>query len=408
MGAQPNLRSLDVIVTSQCNLRCAYCYQNRKRPGRIAWRSLRPALDLLIASQQPGVRLLFIGGEPLLAFPLVRRAVRHVLARRPPRPPVEFLIATNGTLLGSREAAFLAEHDVDLQISFDGVEPAQRLRGAKTFAQLDTLLDRLRCEHPAYFQRRVSVAVTLTADTIPRLAESVRYFLGKGVPEIVINPAITDQPDWDETRLGELDAQFDALFRASLAYHRRTGLTPVKLLRRSAGSRARPGPPDWLCGACGGEHLAIDVDGQLTGCLLFARSYQELPTTALGRALTTLGLGSIHEKWLVRRLEGYGARVAAVQLFNGRSRKRTHRRRCATCAVRSECNPCPVSIVHQPGNEDPHRIPAFVCAFSRVAARYRRRFPPAPDPRRLVTARAPVPRLVRDLIEYSRQKGRTA
>jgi len=64
-----------------------------------------------------------------------------------------------------------------------------------------------------------------------------------------------------------------------------------------------------------------------------------------------------------------------------------------------------VSIVHQPGNEDPHRIPPFVCAFSRVAARYRRRFPPAPDARRLLTDGAPVPRLVREVVQHAIEKG---
>jgi hypothetical protein len=120
-----------------------------------------------------------------------------------------------------------------------------------------------------------------------------------------------------------------------------------------------------------------------------------------------LGLGSIHAPGLDRRIEGYASRLAAAGLFNNRVAKRSAQRACSRCEVRGECSPCPLSIVHQPGNEDPNLIPQFACAFSRVAARYRKRFPPAADATRLVAGRARPPRLVRELVEHSRRKGGT-
>ena len=49
-------------------------------------------------------------------------------------------LTTNGTLLGDDLLAFLADHDVRLDISFDGVLAAQEVRGAGSFPTLDRLL----------------------------------------------------------------------------------------------------------------------------------------------------------------------------------------------------------------------------------------------------------------------------
>ena len=70
-----------------------------------------------------------------------------------------------------------------MQLSFDGVPAAQDLRGPGTFAVLDRLLDRLREDHPDFFSEKLSVALTLVPSTIPFLADSIEYFLRKGVQQ---------------------------------------------------------------------------------------------------------------------------------------------------------------------------------------------------------------------------------
>lgn len=391
------LRSLDVIVTSDCNLRCRYCYQNARTSRSMTWATLRPALDLLLESRRPRVSLLFIGGEPLLEFPLICRAVRYVETRRRNDLVVKFSVVTNGMLLGPGEADFFSRHDFDIQLSFDGVADAQRLRGRSTRVTLNALVDRLRREQPALFARGLSIATVVTARTLPWLAESVDYFLAKGVPQVIINPALTHQPDWRPESISQLDEQCSRIYRSCLRHYRRTGLVPIRLVRRSRGAGARE-PGTWLCGTGRGESLTLDVDGELSGCVLFARSYQRFPATPLGRAMDTLQLGHVDTAGLSRRLSAYPGVLQAAEIFDGRKDKYSSYGRCATCACRRECSLCPVCIVHQPGNEDPNRIPDFVCAFNRVAGSYRRRFPAQPDAGMLLTGRARVPELVQDVI----------
>src|SRR5688572_4383421 len=129
MASPDDLHSVDVVLTANCNLRCGYCYQNDKKPRSMDWNTLRASADLLLGSRQPEVHMLFIGGEPLLEFPLIRRAVEYIEAARPRHLTVRYDIITNGTLLREEQTAFLVDHDFAVQLSFDGVPPAQDLRG---------------------------------------------------------------------------------------------------------------------------------------------------------------------------------------------------------------------------------------------------------------------------------------
>jgi len=173
------LKGVSVIMTPACNLRCPYCYQGRGDRRQMAWGMLRAALDLLLGSEQRQVELEFYGGEPLLAFPLLRRGVAYAKARCPPRLRLRFGVTTNGLLLDERRAGFLARHRVRTSLSFDGLPAAQDQRAPGSFARLDRTLDRLRRRHPRFFARHLEVGLTLTAANLTTLADSVEYFFGK-------------------------------------------------------------------------------------------------------------------------------------------------------------------------------------------------------------------------------------
>ena len=109
------LGCVTVILTATCNLRCAYCYQDRKQPRRMGWETLRRAVDLLLGSRRRDLELWFGGGEPLLEFPLLRRAVGYAEAACPPAKRLRFGLSTNGLLLDDDRADFLAAHRFSMQ-----------------------------------------------------------------------------------------------------------------------------------------------------------------------------------------------------------------------------------------------------------------------------------------------------
>lgn len=401
MAGPDDLHRLDVVLTAGCNLRCGYCYQNDKKARTMEWETLRASADLLLSSRRPEVRMLFIGGEPLLEFPLIRRAVAYVEQARPRGMTVRYHIVTNGTLLREEQAEFLAEHDFKVGLSFDGVPAAQDLRGRGTFAVLDGLLDRLRDERPAFFAENLSVGLTLLPSTIPFLADSIEYFLEKDVRRLGVSPAITHLP-WQDAMMPTLDAQFARIFRACLRHYRRTATVPFELFRRERGEARRPRAVS-MCGAGRGETPAVDVDGQVHGCLTFVDSYQQFPTAFLRTRLESMRMGDLRDPALAERMAAYPEAARRAGIFNAKQDKYSSYGRCGECRWLGTCGVCPTSIGHQPGNTDPDRIPDFQCAYNLVSLKYRSRFPYQPSAAERLRE-GPMPEHLRALFGVARTK----
>jgi sulfatase maturation enzyme AslB (radical SAM superfamily) len=397
------LATLEIVLTTACNLACAYCYQNDKDRRRMEWSTLRQAVELLFRSGRRDLTLSFYGGEPLLEFPLMCRAVEFAESGLPPGKSLRFSISTNGMLLDDERAEFLARHRFDTQLSFDGVPAAQERRGAGTFQRLDATLDRLRARHSAFFAERLEVGMTLTGATLPCLADSIDYFLSKGIACVNVAPRLTLDPDWSNDRIAELEQQFSRVYRSCLRHLRRTGEVPLSLFRRSEGRRGRNdrvGQP--ICAAAGTDSLTLGVDGELRSCVLLHECYQKLPSAFLRGRVEPLRLGNLGGTGLSGRIAGYPAAARATGLFHHTAHKHSAYGRCADCRHDGDCFICPVSIGHIPDNTDPSRVPDFQCAFHRVALDYRSRFPAQPSTIDLLAGGVPVPELAEELRAFAR------
>jgi sulfatase maturation enzyme AslB (radical SAM superfamily) len=391
------VRTLEVILTASCNLRCSYCYQNAKQGRRMEWETLQAALDIVLRSDEADAAILFYGGEPLLEAPLIRRAVAYVAAARPAGKRVRYVMSTNGMLIDEETAAFLAEHRFETQLSFDGVPLAQAARGLGTHARLDALLDRLRRDHPLFYRRDFHTSITLHSGNLHHLADSVDYFLDKRVPRVDFGTLATHDAGWTDAHMAELDRQLARVFARSLRHYEDTGEVPVEIFRK----RGEPSPHAprgrAMCGVGVGRTLAVDVDGQVTGCITFAESYQRFPSDFLKSRLAAMRMGDVRDEALPRRLALYPEAARAAGLFDGKARKHSSYGRCGECRYLAECSVCPTSIGHIPGNTDPDRVPDSACAYNLVALSYRDRFPRQASEMEVITGRAPEPRLVREM-----------
>ena len=366
------LASLALVLTGACNLRCEYCFQARKRPGRMPWRTARAAIACLQDSRRATRRLVLTGGEPLLAFPMVRRIVRMAEPAARRARPIRVSVVTNGTRLGHDEAAFLAANRVDVQISLDGAAAAQAARGTQTFSQLDGLLNRLRQRHRTWFARHVSVAATITPANVRHLAGSVTYLMSKGVRAVRLAPAMGLRSGWSDADLEALAAQFRAVANLSLAHWRRTGRVPVTAFRGTSGRPPDPSLP--MCGIADGTKAVIDVDGQVYACSPVLPVFGAPAPPLLRRTSRAMRLGSIADPRLGDRLAPYGDAVRATGLFGPRGGLRASRGPCRACRYARACMVCPLTIAYEPGNANPRRVPDSVCAFNRAALAGRERF----------------------------------
>jgi len=120
---------LSLQVTQQCNLRCKYCiYSEEKNLSQRSHSSNVMTLDVAkkailfyrrhaIDTRNPVIG--FYGGEPLLAFPTIVKAVEYAEDIFEGRD-VSYNITTNGTLLTDEIIDFFLKHDFKITFSLDG------------------------------------------------------------------------------------------------------------------------------------------------------------------------------------------------------------------------------------------------------------------------------------------------
>lgn len=372
MSDVADIVAVSAVVTARCNLGCAYCYQDRRPARGMSWDTLREAVNLLLRSRRTEVTIRFYGGEPLLRFPLLRQAIEYGRQTCPAGKRLRFGISTNGLLLNDERAAFLARHRVETQLSFDGVSEAQDRRRVGSFSALDGLLDYLRGRHPTFFAEDLTVHLTLTGASLGTLARSVGYFFDKGLRRLSVGARFTHDPDWKLESIDELDRQFSQILERSLELHRRTGRVPLSLLRTSEGSAPRE--KGAMCRVGRNGTLAIDVDGQTAGCLLFLGSYQGLEAPMLRERVPRLRLGSVTDPRFPQLLAAQPAALRKAGLFDGKEEKYSSYGRCRCCRYSRDCLACPMSIGYAPDSADPRRVSDLECAFNLVSLKYRDRF----------------------------------
>ena len=372
-AAAGGFRGVAAVLTTRCNLRCSYCYQRRDAPRTMSWPTLRAAIDLLLAGGATEPELSLTGGEPLLAMPMLRRAARYLDERAPPGVAPRLHVTTNGVALDGETLRFLARRRVKVVLSFDGVERAQALRGAGTFAVLDDLVVRLHRDFPAYFADDVAVSITLTSESLSCLADSARYFFARRVPSFDVAAVETHDPGWGDDSFAALDRQLEEICALSRAEYRRSGAVPFQALRPRPPRRSRRRDVP-MCRIADGHGVLVDVDGAVVTCAVFAPSCANLPTELARRAAAAAGVGRVDDPDLPARLRRCRSELEQVGVFGGKERKRSRYGECGSCREQRSCLVCPLAIAAQPGNEDPDLVPPLPCALNLLTARHRRCF----------------------------------
>ena len=374
MAFPESIRSLHLVLTSRCNLHCAYCWQPRRSRRTMGLKTLHAAIGLVSGSRHRNIELVFSGGEPLLVFPLIRSAVAYAQKRLSGQKRVQYTLVTNGTLLSEEICSFLQAHGFDVQLSFDGIRELQQLRGRGTFAILDGWVDRLRQEYPPLFREHLGVNITLSPDRICHLADTVGFLIGRGIRQLAISPAITPDEMWTRGATEQLDAQFTRIRRVSESHRRATGEVPLRLFRRSFPvprflSRGRT-----MCGVMRGSTPAVDRDGEVYGCAALVTSLMEPSDGFRGDRLEALRLGRVDDPNLSMRHSELPTLTRRAEIFDRKQDKYSSTHRCAECRHLTLCSVCPISILFTPENDDPRRVPDFQCAFNRIALDHREKF----------------------------------
>ena len=138
-GEGKKVISITFQVTTDCSLRCTYCYQINKGHEMMSWDTAKAAIDyILAAAKDPdsllsydknlGVIIDFIGGEPLLNIDLIKQIIdyfetRLIVEDSPWKLFHKYSISSNGVAyFDPRVQALLAEYGslISISITVDG------------------------------------------------------------------------------------------------------------------------------------------------------------------------------------------------------------------------------------------------------------------------------------------------
>ena len=200
-----------LCITQQCNLRCTYCYIGKK-DATMPFFTAGQIIDRLFATAPQGekISLGFFGGEPLLAYDLLRSIV-HMVEEHPSfrKELVEMTVVSNGTVFSEEIAGYLRQHDISLCISCDGPPPVQDCCRLFADGSGSSAVVERNLRSFAELLPSVMVNAVFHPRTLAFLPGSVAYFSDLGIRQLYLNPDLSAQ--WSESAAERLPGIYGAV-----------------------------------------------------------------------------------------------------------------------------------------------------------------------------------------------------
>ena len=217
------LVAIKIVITEQCNLRCAYCPIERQTTlpstpfsKALSKDKLNSIIEFVVANINSETVLSFYGGEPLYRFKDIER-ISHVIRARRPDWNGTVSLTSNMTVFSPKVAAFLSKNKAILFASIDGpraVHDRNRIShtGRGTFSKVVENMKRLREFDLQYYQSRVGISCVVTTTDLTEVrtfatefsdVACIRFSIAKNCGALTVDgAAIRDQlHDWAEDKL---------------------------------------------------------------------------------------------------------------------------------------------------------------------------------------------------------------
>ena len=188
-------RKVYISTNSTCNLNCKYCFENEKVKFEF---NIDEALNILLEQLSTqtiyGTQISLRGGEPFMVF----HKIKHLCESLWSQDIKEYYhihITTNGTLIHGDIQKWLSSNrdKITLKLSLDGDRKSSEINRPKSFDLIDFHF--LLNTWP-----EMKVNTTITAETLPYLAENIKFINSLGFKHIT--PHFSIMTDWKNCNLG--------------------------------------------------------------------------------------------------------------------------------------------------------------------------------------------------------------
>lgn len=179
MNDNINTESVTLIISSNCNLNCIYCYEKHKENMMMDFDTASVILFKFLNDEKNTDKALtieFFGGEPFLNFRLMKELVQWVRERTWKRKEYKFFIDTNGTLIRDVQKEWIVENRdlVTVGISLDGNREMHNINRSNSF-------DRIPISFFKKYYPEQPVKMTISKQTLPYIFDGITYIHKKGL-----------------------------------------------------------------------------------------------------------------------------------------------------------------------------------------------------------------------------------
>jgi His-Xaa-Ser system radical SAM maturase HxsB len=282
----PNLHI--IVVTLRCNETCVYCHASRANMD-ATHTDMTPevadrTVDQIFATTNPGITIEFQGGEPLVAFDIVKRIVARARQKNEKAgKSLEFTMVSNLSLMDDEKLAWLVENKVQMCTSVDGPEhlhdKQRKLVGGSAHAEATKWIKRVNEAYAAMgldpTLYHVEALLTTTRDALPKWKEIVDTYVSLGCRALFLRPVDPfGFADKTAPRIEYPRAEYLEFYRSAVDYMIQLNLQGVEILERFAAiflTKILGGQdPNFLdvrspCGAAIGQ-VAYSYDGKIFTC----------------------------------------------------------------------------------------------------------------------------------------------
>jgi len=183
------VKTVLLILTHNCNLNCIYCYEHHKDVHSI---DIKKAKEIIVNEMNSDDELdrvfEFFGGEPLLEFEKIVELHDFLSSQEWPKKWIS-IITTNGTLVHGKIKKWLNLHKdtVQVALSADGTPDMHNINRSNSYNLIDFNF---------FINTRSVVKMTISAKTLPNLAEGIIYLHNLGFKVVTANLAFGI--DWSD------------------------------------------------------------------------------------------------------------------------------------------------------------------------------------------------------------------
>lgn len=182
-------------LTSQCNIRCEYCYVDFKN-DKLDFSVAKNIVDFFVLKDWQEKTISFFGWEPILEFENLKKIVQYSKEKfNEKNKKLNFKIATNFLLINEEKLKFLIENNFEIHISFNWKkELNDKMRGNSTERLFKNFEKFLNLEE----RKNVVILLAFSNLEIINLAENIQFILNLWFKKINLEMIFWKKYNWQK------------------------------------------------------------------------------------------------------------------------------------------------------------------------------------------------------------------